>query len=251
MGNRTSSDVSMRAIKASATALTNAVAPAKRSGFENYLKDHADRLSNDYELITQHCTRDERILEIGASPYFLTKALADAGYGVTTVDLPGPDTARLGETVAVEAVYRNIETEQLPFTDASFDEVLLNEVFEHLRIDLIFTLGEIRRVLKPGGRLWLSTPNLRSLRGIYNFLVKSEAWSSMGEGLYFMYAHLATRGAGHVREYTSVEVSRFLQAVGFSIERVLYRGRYKSRTGRILCRIAPQFRPYYSIIARR
>jgi SAM-dependent methyltransferase len=46
---------------------------------------------------------------------------------------------------------------QLPFEDASFDTVLCTEVLEHLP-DPASVLGEIARVLKPGGRLLATVP---------------------------------------------------------------------------------------------
>lgn len=46
----------------------------------------------------------------------------------------------------------------LPFADASFDGVLLNEVLEHVD-DERATLREVRRVLRPGGHLAVFSPN--------------------------------------------------------------------------------------------
>jgi SAM-dependent methyltransferase len=50
------------------------------------------------------------------------------------------------------------EHEPLPFPDATFDGVLLNEVLEHVA-DERKTLAEIHRVLKPGGHLAVFSPN--------------------------------------------------------------------------------------------
>jgi ubiquinone/menaquinone biosynthesis C-methylase UbiE len=49
-------------------------------------------------------------------------------------------------------------SEALPFRDASFDGVFLNEVLEHVE-DEIGTLREIYRVLRPRGHLILMSPN--------------------------------------------------------------------------------------------
>jgi SAM-dependent methyltransferase len=53
-------------------------------------------------------------------------------------------------------------TDLSSFTDASFDVVFASNLFEHLdRGALLATLGEIRRVLRGGGRLILVQPNFR------------------------------------------------------------------------------------------
>ena len=52
----------------------------------------------------------------------------------------------------------NVDAAHLPFADESFDLVTCNMVFEHLA-DPRLVLGEIRRVLRPGGRLIAITAN--------------------------------------------------------------------------------------------
>jgi SAM-dependent methyltransferase len=53
----------------------------------------------------------------------------------------------------------------LPFTDNAFDLVLCAETIEHVR-DLQLLLSEVRRVLRPGGRLALTTPAHSRLTGL-------------------------------------------------------------------------------------
>ena len=50
------------------------------------------------------------------------------------------------------------DIERLPFPDASFDVALLNEVLEHVPDDAA-GLREVRRILKPGGWLFVFSPN--------------------------------------------------------------------------------------------
>jgi ubiquinone/menaquinone biosynthesis C-methylase UbiE len=57
----------------------------------------------------------------------------------------------------------------LKFDDASFDKVLCSEVVEHIP-DWEQAIKEISRVLKPGGKLVLSTPNNRSFYGIDRYV---------------------------------------------------------------------------------
>lgn len=52
----------------------------------------------------------------------------------------------------------DISYERLPFPDESFDAVTAWAVFEHLE-NPFFAMREVRRVLKPGGRFFMSVPN--------------------------------------------------------------------------------------------
>ena len=55
----------------------------------------------------------------------------------------------------------NLESEQIPFSSETFDLVIANQVFEHLK-NWAFVLSEVARVLKPGGVMILGVPNLAS-----------------------------------------------------------------------------------------
>lgn len=60
-------------------------------------------------------------------------------------------------------------TEMTPVVDASVDVVFVSNFFEHLpsTAALLQTLAEIRRVLRPGGRLLVLQPNIRLVGGAY------------------------------------------------------------------------------------
>lgn len=61
-------------------------------------------------------------------------------------------------------------TRGLPYPDASFDLVLLTEVIEHLENHRA-AICELARVLRPGGRLILTTPNIMRLDSRLGFLL--------------------------------------------------------------------------------
>ena len=54
---------------------------------------------------------------------------------------------------------------RLPFRDGSFDGAILMHALAHI-VAPKATLGEIRRLLRPGGRLAIVTPNRRYLRAL-------------------------------------------------------------------------------------
>lgn len=61
----------------------------------------------------------------------------------------------------------------LPYADATFDRALCLDVLEHLTFDeQPRALAELYRVLKPGGELFVSVPNLAHLQSRVHFLLK-------------------------------------------------------------------------------
>jgi SAM-dependent methyltransferase len=48
-----------------------------------------------------------------------------------------------------------------PWPDESFDQVIAVAVLEHLQIDLLASVGEIWRLLRPGGQLYMKLPYWR------------------------------------------------------------------------------------------
>lgn len=218
-----------------------------QSYWRDYLSAHKARFALDADLVARVTAADARVLDIGASPPVLMRLLVQAGFDTYGVDI---DPDRLPPT-ELDIRRCNIETQPQPFEDAFFDTVCLFEVFEHLRIDLTFTLGEIHRILKPGGRLIVTTPNLGSLEGLWNFLVKGQAYSCL-PGLYPAYESVSTKGhAGHIREYTMPEMVSFLSDAGFDIETVVWRGRYRTNLKQALCRLRPRLRPYAGYVCQK
>jgi len=106
----------------------------------------------------------------------------------------------------------------LPFRTGSADAVLFSEVVEHL-VDPDAALDEIRRVLRPGGHLMLSTPNLA-------------AWYNRAlllAGVQPVFSEVSLRGihgrpgrevVGHLRLYTARALREFVTAAGFEVVRL-------------------------------
>lgn len=76
----------------------------------------------------------------------------------TDVSAPRIEEARRRWSDVAGVSFVATPAEAMPFPDHSFDGVLLNEVLEHVA-DEVRALHEIRRVLAPGGFLFLMSPN--------------------------------------------------------------------------------------------
>ncbi|MEM7586479.1 MAG: class I SAM-dependent methyltransferase [Acidobacteriota bacterium] len=218
---------------------------------EGYRRNHRERLVADLHLVEQHVPDGARILECGAVPLLATGALAELGYRVQAIDVAPQRFAGAIERLGLDVQRCDLEHEALPFTAERFDAVIFNELFEHLRINPITTLEEVHRVLRPGGSLLLSTPNLRSFRGLRNLLLHNQAHAASAD-VYRQYEKLATLGhMGHVREYTTREVADFLTHIGFQVEKIIFRGGHGRGLVGLAERLAPSLRPFFSLIARK
>jgi 2-polyprenyl-3-methyl-5-hydroxy-6-metoxy-1,4-benzoquinol methylase len=93
----------------------------------------------------------------------LTLALMERGFNAIGADVDSEAETRLGKAFAKV----NLDA-PLPWPDQGFDAVFSTEGIEHLENHFSF-LREPCRVLKPGGMLVLTTPNITALRSRVRF----------------------------------------------------------------------------------
>jgi len=143
------------------------------------------RTKKAYELVAQN--ELGRVLEIGCGegygiPILLQKATSYVGVDKNGFLISSLQNQNLPNTKFHKQYVpplTEIETE-------SVDSVVCFQVIEHVAEDELM-LSEIKRVLKPGGKLYLTTPNA----------VKS-----------------VSRNPWHVREYTSTSLNELLKVLG-------------------------------------
>jgi SAM-dependent methyltransferase len=236
--------------------------PYLHAWVNGYKHHHRYRLAADLMMVHQYADPGTLILEIGSSPFILTLALSKMGYKVVAVDL---EPGRFSKVIAknnLDVLRLDVETDPLPLSNQTFELILFNEIFEHLRINPIFTMTEIRRVLKSEGKLFLSTPNLRRLRGIWMLLFQHKG-AHVGSEIYDEYKKIELYGhMGHVREYSAKEVSTFLAKVGFKTTKTIFRfydpvyqARSKAKILQVIekaiCSLFPHFKPLFTLVCVR
>jgi SAM-dependent methyltransferase len=206
-------------------------------------------------VYTWHLCRDleGRCLEIGANPYFTTALLMEfsklelvlGNYGtgeskaaVHTVRWVAPRTGTTVEHRLSQDLF-NVETDRLPYPDGHFDVVLFCEVLEHLTNDPLPALIEIRRVLKPGGRLVLTTPNAACANNVLKVV--------QGKNVNDRYSAYGPYGR-HNREYTADEVAALLRMTGFSVTTLFTANVLFRRTWQLIANFAAEI--LFSVLSR-
>lgn len=124
------------------------------------------------DLIESHASRRKgRILDVGCGYGFFLREMASRGWQVEGIEISGA-----GRQYALERWGLNVYSrplEELAFSKNRFDAITLFYVIEHVA-DPIHLLAEVRRVLKPGGLIFLrwphSTPIVRLLGPFNRYL---------------------------------------------------------------------------------
>ncbi len=197
------------------------VADAPPQEMANYCHQDFRRFVYTYGLVRD---LSGKCLELGSNPYFTTQLLQE--FTRLNLSLANYFAPELADAVVQEVSFRdfksgdvssvqlksnhfNIEEEQFPFSNGEFDVVLFCEIIEHLHMDPVTVLKEIKRVLKPNGALILTTPNVSRLENVAKMIA--------GANIYDPYSGYGPYGR-HNREYNKHELYLLLDYLGFSID---------------------------------
>jgi SAM-dependent methyltransferase len=124
-------------------------------------------------LIPYEELKDRDVLEIGCGTGVHTRLLAAAGARVSAIDLTPTAvdyTQRRLALAGLDADVREADAEAMPFSDASFDFAWSWGVIHH-SADTDRVIGEIARVLRPGGRIGLMVYHRTSLTYWLNYVL--------------------------------------------------------------------------------
>jgi ubiquinone/menaquinone biosynthesis C-methylase UbiE len=153
----------------------------------------------------------DRVLELGCGSAYFETVLRRRFSGVE-FQYVGLDMS--AEALSTSAKFIDPQRSKLitgdvchvPENDSSFDVVLYLDVIEHVADDRA-SLNEVRRLLKPGGTLILSTPNLSA---------------PLTDTFFCEYMHDHGLMDNHRAGYSKEELSRMLSEAGLQLETVRY-----------------------------
>lgn len=170
-----------------------------------YYEQHKRRYADTLSLLPDPAPGDQ-LLDIGILPGHLASLAGRRGYkisGTSNVDLNAETRAR-AEALGLSVAKGDIERDPLPFDDDTFEVVTFCEVIEHLYMNPFCALKEIFRVLKPAGRLIMTTPNLGSVEKIAALIRGNSYKSSIRSPLNINFQPIVS--FTHFREYTAREL---------------------------------------------
>ncbi len=188
-----------------------------------YVDDAMARFFHTLDLLEGKTTG--KLLEIGGNPYLLTillKNLYDFElhltnfFSLSVYDKEVVEGQQIIRSNTFDEEYTfnyhelNVELSDYPFKDSKFDTILFCEVLEHIVVNPLECFVKLRRVLKPGGRLILTTPNAVRLINFAHMLA--------GKNFFDRYHPQNGIYGRHNREFTLSEVCRLLTAEGFEIK---------------------------------
>lgn len=148
-----------------------------------------------------------KILEVGTWPGYLAVCFYRSGFDTAGIDI---DPTRLEKIrrlgIEISPLDLN-KAEGLPFEKDRFDFACVSEIVEHISRDSgSRLLSEVRRVLKPGGFLVLTTPNRYSFGNVYRFRFPKAGHCGADR-----------RGHGHLQEFSQEEIVGIISSNGFKI----------------------------------
>jgi SAM-dependent methyltransferase len=152
------------------------------------------------------------VLDIGGGQLALMCVKLWNDHGVAS-DLPGPHLTYMAGH-GVETIHWNLCKSELPL-DAKFDFVFFSEVIEHLPMPAHIVLERLRNVLRPGGAIICTTPNLYRPRNLL--------YMALGRPI-FDYFRVPDQevALGHVIEYSRDHLDWQFKKAGFAQSRVEY-----------------------------
>ncbi|MDD2785425.1 MAG: methyltransferase domain-containing protein [Patescibacteria group bacterium] len=190
--------------------------PTHRIGLTNHLREAS--ITN---LLKPQ--KQDRVLDAGCASgrqLFQVANLISEGHGT---DIASAFTDKATEYACSNNIgnleFQRAVLESIPYPDAYFDKIICAEVLEHV-FDKNIALTELKRVLKPGGKLIITVPNLNADGTLWGRLLRLIGLRSFTPLEGFSMNEINKHGDAHVREFNAKTLSGWLESNGFTVEKI-------------------------------
>lgn len=151
----------------------------------------------------------QKFLDIGCGDGYMATLIQDRCSRIFGIDI-SPTALKQAEGRGYSHLQRlDLNEERLPYGDGYFDVVVCLDILEHI-FDPENLLKEIHRVIRRGGILIVSVPNLRYLKYILILVIRGRVPLTSGDP--FIYE------GGHCHYFTNKSLTGLLNKCGFKVE---------------------------------
>ncbi len=168
-----------------------------------------------FSQIEIHCLPEGNVLDLAAGSGALSLRLTESGYKVTATDYV-PENFRLHDSVPFFA--SDLNDDFSLGREGTFDTIVASEIIEHLENPRHFA-RQCYRLLRDGGKVVLSTPNIDCIASIVSFL---------RNGTFQWFSDLDYQRQGHITPLTQWQIHKCFLEAGFAIR---WTGSYGNRDG--------------------
>jgi SAM-dependent methyltransferase len=186
-----------------------------RDLFERYCRQDLWRFEETFKVIP-HNRGDQLLIDVGSYGPLIGPFHEFLGYrrigSIAMYDWGPLDSTVLPAWAQEEGIdlslwFGNIESSEIPWGTHEADVVLMLEILEHFSVDPMRAICEVNRVLRPGGKLVLSTPNAACADAVYATVRGHNPHPETFNGI---------DSNRHNRLYDRSELTTLLECAGFS-----------------------------------
>lgn len=150
----------------------------------------------------------KKLLDVGCAQGGFAAAIKERQPDCEVWGIEPTDAAKVAAT-RLDKVIQGLFSEDLDLPRGYFDVVTMTDVLEHI-VDTDAALRLVRELLRPGGTLVLSLPNVQFYVHVYN-LIKRNSWEYVDDGI---------MDRTHVRFFTTKSAQQTLERNGFKVQRI-------------------------------
>ena len=207
-----------------------AVAAKVDKGLHGYFLQHRDRLWQTASHFEIWKLRGQAVLEIGPFFSYTPFVLRQQGNDVQVIEGDDPAVYPLRELYQARGIGFTLcdlfesfgapaaRQTPLPFPDHRFDVISCWETMEHFNFNTVGFVRDLHRLLKPGGKAYITVPNVAELENRLKLLAGQSTYMPVESfNVYHNYNPHRQFMGFHWREYVLAEIVELFRTQGFTV----------------------------------